>query len=271
MIEAHSLTKRYGSLSAIEQLSFQIKPGEVVGLLGPNGAGKTTTMRILTGFMPPTSGRVTIEGYDLLESPGEAKKKMGYLPETPPLYPELTVEEMLSFVAGLRGLSGNAQREKVEKSMEKTGITSVRKRLIGHLSKGYRQRIGIAQAILHEPPFLILDEPTIGLDPKQILEIRELISQLKGERAILLSSHILQEITVVCDRVMILHKGRLVANSKMGELTESLGKQHKRYLVSVSQNQEDVREKIASVPGVESVSEYASDLEEVFLQLTKEN
>lgn len=219
MIEVHHLTKNYGGLTAIQDVSFCIQPGEVVGLLGPNGAGKTTTMRILTGFMPPSSGRVTISGHDLLENPLVAKRSLGYLPENPPLYPELTVEEMLKLVAGLHGIPKTSRKEKLEKALEKTGTASVRKRLIGNISRGFRQRVGLAQAILHEPPFLILDEPTVGLDPKQILEIRELIRGLSQSVSILLSSHILQEVSIVCHRVIILHQGHLVADGNLKELT----------------------------------------------------
>ncbi len=267
-IQASSLNKNYSNLAAIQDLNLEIRPGEVVGLLGPNGAGKTTTLRILTGFMPPTSGRVTVAGFDMLENPREAKQRLGYLPETPPLYPELTVEEMLFFHAELRGIFRQARREKVEWAMEKTGICALRRRLVGNLSKGYRQRLGLAGAILHEPSFLILDEPTIGLDPKQILEIRELIRQMRGERAILLSSHILQEVSLVCDRVIIIHKGRIVADGKMGDLLAPLHK--KRFLVTVSGEAAAPRSALEKIPGVESVADYASDLEELFLKLTDE-
>ena len=274
MIEARSITKRYGHFEAIHKLCFTIKPGEVVGLLGPNGAGKTTTMRILTGFMPPSSGRIVVAGHDLLQEPREAKKNLGYLPETPPLYPELTIEEMLTFVAGLRGIPKKQKKEKVERALERTGIQDVRKRLIGHISKGYRQRVGIAQAILHDPSFLILDEPTIGLDPKQILEIRELIQNLSkknsvghGRHAILLSSHILQEISMVCSRVIIIHHGKIVADGKIEDLTSSL--QRKKLLVTLSKNSEALEE-IRKMDGVESVADYASNLEELFINLTRE-
>ncbi len=222
MLTATLLSKKYGNLLAIDQVSFTIRPGEVVGLLGANGAGKTTTLRILTGAMPPTSGEVIVDGFNLLDQPNEAKRRMGYLPENPPLTPELTVEESLSFVAGLQGI--NPKRPKIEEAIEKTGLTEVRKRIIGNLSKGFRQRVGIAQAILHHPTFLILDEPTVGLDPKQILEIRTLIRDLKGDRAILLSSHILQEVTLVCDRILIIHHGKIIADGKISDLTERFGK-----------------------------------------------
>jgi len=226
MIEASSLTKRYGSQLAVQNLSFKIhlgEVGEVVGLLGLNGAGKTTTMRMLTGYLTPTSGQVRVAGFDLKKNPYEAKKNLGYLPENPPLYPELTVEETLSFVAGIHSLPKNKIPELIDKALIKTGLTEVRKRLVGNISKGYRQRLGIAQAILHEPPFLILDEPTVGLDPKQIIEIRQLIQNLKGESAILLSSHILQEVSLLADRVMIIHHGKLVYDQSRSEIEKSKG------------------------------------------------
>lgn len=268
MIEAISISKNFGDLQAIRDISFRIQPGEVVGLLGPNGAGKTTTMRILTGFMPPSSGKVTIAGHDLLNEPKEAKRKLGYLPENPPLYPELTVEEMLAFVAGLRGIAKNRRKEKIDEALAKTGTTEIRKRLIGHISKGYRQRVGIAQSILHEPAFLILDEPTIGLDPKQILEIRELIRSLReSSLAILLSSHILQEISLVCDRVLIIRQGQLVADGRIADLTQG----RKKLLVTVHEDLDEMQRQIRDLPGVEAVEEYRSGLEEVFLQLTQES
>ena len=221
MIEATGLTKKYGPLTAIDNVSFRINPGEVAGLLGPNGAGKTTTMRILTGFMPPTEGVVRIAGVDILDEPIAAKKKLGYLPESPPLYPELTVEESLRFVAGLQGMKNIGAR--LEEVMTQTGIDGVRHRLVRNISKGYRQRVGIAQALIHNPSVLILDEPTIGLDPKQILELRDLIRSLREGRAILLSSHILQEITSLCDRILIIHRGKIVAErSRNGLTTEAL-------------------------------------------------
>ncbi|QQR81892.1 MAG: ABC transporter ATP-binding protein [Deltaproteobacteria bacterium] len=264
MIEASGLTKRYDSILAVDNLSFQIYPGEVVGLLGPNGAGKTTTMRMLTGFLTPSAGEVKISGFDLLENPQEAKKKIGYLPENPPLYPELTVQETLEFSLGLRE---EVQKEKIEKALERTALQDVRHRLVGNISKGFRQRVGIAQAIVHEPPFLILDEPTTGLDPKQIVEIRELIQNLKGSVAILHSSHILQEISQVCDRVMIIHKGKLVANGKIADLTSALHK--KRFLVTTMLDSQNLKENLLKMPGIESVEEYLSDLEDVFFSVTQ--
>jgi len=265
MIEATELTKHYGPIPAIEKVTFSVKAGEVVGLLGPNGAGKTTTLRILTGYMPPSSGHVLIGGIDLLKDPIGAKKKIGYLPETPPLYPELTVEETLRFVAGIHQVKQAEKR--IEELLRRIGLIEVRRRLVAHISKGYRQRLGIAQALIHDPQVLILDEPTIGLDPKQILEIRSLLAELKGRQAIILSSHILQEVTAICDRVVIINRGRIVAD---GTLAELAGKtQKKRYLVTVS-SENGVRSRLEATPGVEEVKEYTTDLEALFLKLTGE-
>lgn len=267
MLEAHSLTKRFGSLTAIDQISFRASAGEIVGLLGHNGAGKTTTMRILTGYMPPTFGRVSIDGLDMMEHPQAAKKNIGYLPEVPPLYPELSVADSLRFVAGLFGVKDIATA--MNSALEKTGLADVAKRLVGNLSKGYRQRVGLAQAIIHNPPILILDEPTIGLDPKQIIEIRELLVQLKKDRVILLSSHILQEVSVLCDRVMIINQGRLVADGKMSELSKNLGK--KKLMVTCSGDPAVIKNALTKMAGVESVVEQGSDLEAIFLSLTGNN
>ncbi len=216
MIEVEGLTKRYGSLTAVANLSFQIGPGQIVGLLGPNGAGKTTTLRIITGDLSPTSGEVRVAGHEIRTERREAQKKIGYLPENPPLYPELTVEESLRFAAGLRGHHSFS----LEEVLVRSGLQEVRKRLIGNLSKGFRQRVGLAQAILHQPEVWILDEPTIGLDPKQIVETRELIRSLSHGKVVLLSSHILQEIANLCDRVLIIHQGQIVADRLTPALPE---------------------------------------------------
>ncbi|MBI2068393.1 MAG: ABC transporter ATP-binding protein [Deltaproteobacteria bacterium] len=267
MIVATSITKKFGPFTALKEISFRIEAGEVVGLLGPNGAGKTTTMRILTGFMPPTSGEVTIKGINLLENPIEAKKRIGYLPETPPLYPELTVEESLRFIAELHRLQ--SPEKKIAETLAKTGIQDVRHRLVQHLSKGYRQRVGIAQAILHEPDVLILDEPTIGLDPKQIIEIRELIKNLRGRQAIIFSSHILQEVSAVCDRVIILNQGSIVADGKVSELTKA--SLERRYLVTATRTDDAFKSSLEKLPGVTEVKEHHFGLEEIFLQITENN
>lgn len=270
MIEATGLIKSFGSLKAIDDVTFSIQPGEVVGLLGPNGAGKTTTMRLLTGYLKPDQGSIKIAGFALNTHPREAKQRLGYLPENPPLYAELTVGESLDFAAGIRGVEKKLRDERINKALKLTDLLHVKHRLVGNLSKGYRQRVGIAQAIVHEPPFLILDEPTTGLDPKQILEIRELITSLKDHVSILHSSHILQEITQVCDRVMIIHKGKIVADGKISDLTSRL--QHKKFVVTTETtdlNAESLKKDILKLPHVLSVEDYFSDLEEVFLKVTQ--
>lgn len=211
MIQVSRLTKYYGDFLAVDDLSFDIGGGQVYGFLGPNGAGKSTTMNIITGCLSPTAGTVKIGGFDILEQPEEAKRMIGYLPEQPPLYPNETPREYLTFVGQARGLRGRVLREQMETAMRYAGIQEVRDRLIGTLSKGYRQRVGIAQALLGDPPVLILDEPTVGLDPIQIIEIRELIRQLGKRHTVILSSHILSEVQAVCGQVLILSRGRLVA------------------------------------------------------------
>ncbi len=212
MIEVQNLTKRYGRFTAVDGVSFRVEKGEILGFLGPNGAGKTTTMRILTGYMPATTGKALVGGFDVFDQPLEAKKRTGYLPETPPLYPEMTVREYLMFVARIKGVAAKAQRAQVDTSMEKTRVADVASRHCGKLSKGYRQRVGLAQAILHNPDVLILDEPTAGLDPKQIMETRDLIKSLAGDHTIVLSTHILPEVAQVCQRVVIINKGKVVAD-----------------------------------------------------------
>ena len=211
MIDVQHVTKQYGQVTALDDISFSIQKGETVAFLGPNGAGKTTTMRILTGFMPPTSGTVQIAGFDCLEEPWEVKKHIGYLPETPPLYLELTVQEYLIFVGRIKRLSPDQLQERMGIIVNQTGLTEVQGRVIGHLSRGYRQRVGLAQALLHNPPVLILDEPTTGLDPNQIIEIRDLIKSLGGSHTIILSTHLLAEATAICQKVIIIHQGQIVA------------------------------------------------------------
>lgn len=211
MVEIKNLTKSYNGHKAVDDLSITVEEGQIYGFLGPNGAGKSTTMNIMTGCLAATSGTVTINGFDILRQPKEAKKCIGYLPEQPPLYPEMTPREYLAFVCGLKGITGKEVEAQIAKVAEMTRIEDHLDRLIRHLSKGYRQRVGIAQAILGQPKLIILDEPTVGLDPKQITEIRELIKELGGRHTVILSSHILSEISSVCDKIMIIRKGRLVA------------------------------------------------------------
>jgi ABC-2 type transport system ATP-binding protein len=222
MIEVEGLTKRYGRQTAVDGISFGVQKGEILGFLGPNGAGKTTTMRILTCYLPPTAGTARVAGHDVFESPLEVKKRVGYLPEAPPLYPDMDVVTYLDFVAKVKQVPARERRKKVDDAMEKCRIGDVRTKLIGRLSKGYRQRVGVAQAILHNPEVLILDEPTAGLDPKQIIETRELIKGLGGDHTVILSTHILPEVSMTCGRVVIINKGRVVAEDTPENLTHRL-------------------------------------------------
>ena len=222
MIKVEGLTKRYARTVAVDDISFEVEKGQIVGFLGPNGAGKTTTMRVLTCFLPPTAGKATIAGFDVLENPQEVKKRIGYLPETPPVYPEMEVSEYLDFVGQLKGIPGSEIKRRRDEVIERCSLGDVSKKLIGKLSKGYRQRVGIAQAIIHNPDVLILDEPTSGLDPKQIIEIRELLRALAGDHTIILSTHILSEVEHSCERVIIISRGKLVAQDSVANLTNRL-------------------------------------------------
>jgi len=218
MITVKELTKRYARTTAVDSISFEIEKGQIVGFLGPNGAGKTTTMRMLTCFMPPTSGTATVAGYDVLEEPMEVKRRIGYLPETPPLYPEMRTGEYLSFVGRLKGLTKADLAKRVDYVCERCSVADVRDKLISKLSKGYRQRVGLAQAIIHNPDVLILDEPTAGLDPKQINETRDLIKSLAGDHTIILSTHILPEVEQTCEKVIIINKGKVIATDSVHNL-----------------------------------------------------
>ena len=222
MIEVQHLTKRYGPVTAVDDISFTVERGEILGFLGPNGAGKTTTMRVLTGYMPPTEGKAVVAGYDVMERPIEAKRRTGYLPETPPLYPEMTVRDYLSFVAKIKRVPRGERKARVEEMMRKTHVDDVAHRHCGKLSKGYRQRVGLAQALMHNPEVLILDEPTAGLDPKQIIETRQLIRSLAGDHTIILSTHILPEVSQTCQRVVIINRGKVVAVDTPDNLTARL-------------------------------------------------
>ena len=229
MIEARELTKRYGELTAVDSVTFEIQRGEVVGFLGANGAGKTTTMRMLTGFLPPTDGSAVIAGHDMFEEPLAARRAVGYLPEAPPLYPEMDVEGYLTYVATLKDVSRDARPPAVERALSRCGLSGVRRRVIGNLSRGFRQRVGLAQAIIHDPPVLILDVPTVGLDPTQIREIRGLISDLAApkqgasQQAVILSTHILAEVEAICRRVILIHEGRKVVDGAVEALTAEYG------------------------------------------------
>jgi len=222
VISVAHLSKKYGAFTAVDDLSIDVREGEVLGLLGPNGAGKTTTMRMVTGFLPPSKGRIRIAGYDLYDNPVQAKQKIGYLPEQPPLYPEMTVRRYLAFVAALKDVPGARAKDAVARAIDRARIGDVADKRIATLSKGYRQRVGLAQAIVHEPPVLVLDEPTSSLDPKQRCEVRELITALKGRHTVILSTHILPEVSEVADRVVIFNRGRVMAVDTPGNLAGRL-------------------------------------------------
>ncbi|MBE3132083.1 MAG: ABC transporter ATP-binding protein [Acidobacteria bacterium] len=253
MIEVQHLTKRYGRVMAVDDVSFRVERGEILGFLGPNGAGKTTTMRVLTGYMPPTEGRALVAGFDVFDQPIEAKRRTGYLPESPPLYPDMTVREYLKFVAQIKGVPSRDRRSRVGAIMERTRIADVADRSCGKLSKGYRQRVGLAQALLHNPDVLILDEPTAGLDPKQIIETRELIKSLAGDHTIILSTHILPEVSQTCQRVVIINKGHVVAVDTPYNLTQRLRGSETMY-VQVDGAGPVVEETLRSVAGVTRVT-----------------
>jgi ABC-2 type transport system ATP-binding protein len=254
MIEVQQVTKRYGKTIALDDIYLYIKKGEIVAFLGPNGAGKTTTMRILTGFMPPTLGTVRIAGFDCLDTPWEVKKHIGYLPETPPLYLELTVKEYLTFVGRIKRLQPEQLPERMDTILAQTGLTDVQGRVIGHLSRGYRQRVGLAQALLHNPPVLILDEPTTGLDPNQIIEIRDLIRNLAGSHTIILSTHMLAEATAICQRVIIIHRGCIVAVDTPEQLGAKL-RESETLSLTVKQSDPQLLEALHHIPGVLRVSQ----------------
>jgi ABC-2 type transport system ATP-binding protein len=253
MIEAQQLVRRYGEFTAVRGISFAVEEGEIVGILGPNGAGKTTTIRMITGFLPPTSGRVTVAGKDLFEVPREARRDIGYLPENVAPYPEMRVEEYLRYRARLEGLSRGSERRAIGEAVERCLLTEVRRQIIGTLSKGFRQRVGLATAILHKPRVLVLDEPTVGLDPKQIIAIRELIRELGRERTLLLSTHILPEVELLCDRLMIIDHGRMVAvGTPQGLRRSGLGEREVRVEVDGADPAEALA-LLASLEGVHQV------------------
>jgi ABC-2 type transport system ATP-binding protein len=258
VIEVQHLTKRYGPFTAVNDVSFRVEKGEILGFLGPNGAGKTSTMRVLTGYMPATEGTATVAGYDVFASPVEAKRRIGYLPETPPLYPEMTVREYLTFVAKLKlpATMGKAEREaRIDGVMARTHVADMARRHCGKLSKGYKQRVGLAQALIHDPEVLILDEPTAGLDPKQIIETRDLIRSLAGNHTIVLSTHILPEVSQTCSRVVIINKGKVVAIDTPDNLTRQLKGAATLY-VQVDAAGNDAAAVLATVPGVRGVTEF---------------
>jgi ABC-2 type transport system ATP-binding protein len=254
VIEVQHLTKRYGRVAAVDDVSFRVERGEILGFLGPNGAGKTTTMRILAGYMPATDGKAIVAGFDVSEQPVEAKRRTGYLPETPPLYPDMTVLEYLTFVAKIKGVPSGERRQRIGAVMERTRIADMANRLCGKLSKGYRQRVGLSQAIIHNPDVLILDEPTAGLDPKQIIETRELVKALAGDHTVILSTHILPEVSQTCQRVVIINKGRVVAVDTPDNLTGRLRGSETMY-VQLDASGADAAGVLGRISGVTRVAE----------------
>ena len=249
MIEVQHLTKRYGPFTAVDDVSFSVGSGEILGFLGPNGAGKTTTMRVITGYMPASEGSVTVAGFDVFTAPIEAKKRTGYLPETPPLYPDMTVRDYLTFVARIKNVPSRDVRTRVDEVMKRTHVADMAARHCGKLSKGYRQRVGLAQALIHNPDVLVLDEPTAGLDPKQIIESRQLIKELGGSHTVVLSTHILPEVSQTCQRVVIINKGKVVAVDTPDNLTARLRGSETMFL-QVHAPGADVAAALAAVPGV---------------------
>lgn len=254
MIEVLNLTKSYGQIKAVRNLNFTVEKGEILGFLGPNGAGKSTTMNMITGYLPSTSGTVKVSGYDVSVEPHEVKKRIGYLPEQPPLYTDLTVKEYLSFVSDLKKVDRNKKKSQVSDIMELVKISDVSNRLIKNLSKGYKQRVGLAQALIGNPEVLILDEPTVGLDPTQIIEVRKLIKALGKDHTIILSSHIMQEISAVCERVIIINKGQIVAIDTPENLTKSL-EGSAMYSVRIDGPQDKVIAALKTIAGIRSVKE----------------
>ena len=252
MIEVEHLVKSYGQARAVNDISFKVEKGEILGFLGPNGAGKTTTMRILTGYLPATEGTARIAGYDVFEQSMEVRKRIGYLPETPPLYPEMTVTDYLTFVARIKGVATAEIPNRVAEAMKMATLTERKDELIKRLSRGFKQRVGIAQAIVHNPDVIILDEPTVGLDPNQIKEVRSLIKNLAGQHTIILSTHILPEVEVTCDRVVIINKGHIVAVDTTQNLTTQL-KGGERVHLQVKDSAEGLRDSIAAIEGVRNV------------------
>lgn len=261
MIQVEGLSKRYASHVAVDHISFGVEKGDIVGFLGPNGAGKTTTMRVLTCFMPPTEGKATVAGYDVFEKPYEVKKHIGYLPETPPVYPEMSIRDYLTFVGKLKGMGGAELKRRADEVMTRCAVADVKDKLISKLSKGYRQRVGLAQAIIHNPDVLILDEPTSGLDPKQIIETRELIQGLSGDHTIILSTHILSEVEAVCKNVIIINRGKLVATDSVQNLKTRMGGTaaiQVQVSTSGDAGPEAVRQRLEQVPGVSKVLDHVT-------------
>jgi len=264
MIEVKALTKKYGDRLAVDNISFTVNRGEILGFLGQNGAGKSTTMKILTCFMPATSGTASVAGFDVFESPYEVKKRIGYLPETPPIYLELLVSEYLDFVANLRKIPSGQKRKKIDAVVERCQLGDVRNRLIGNLSKGYRQRVGLAQALIHDPEVLILDEPTVGLDPKQVSEARGLIKSLRSERTVIYSTHILSEVAATCDRIIIIDQGKIVAQEAIN-LMGATGGTTKTEIV-VQRSSDELTQALRSLKGVRNVQCLSNGRDRIVLE-----
>ncbi|MEB3885382.1 ABC transporter ATP-binding protein [Lyngbya sp. CCY1209] len=262
MIEVENLCKVYGTTPALQDVSFSVKAGEILGFLGPNGAGKTTTLRILSGYLPATYGTARIAGYEVHEQSMAVRERIGYLPETPPLYPDMTVEGFLHFVARIKRVAAGDRKTRVEAAMRRCGILDRRKSLIRKLSKGYRQRVGIAQAIVHDPPVIVLDEPTVGLDPRQIIEVRNLIKSLAGDHTIILSTHILPEVSMTCSQVAIVNRGRIVATGTPDNLMEQLTSGGGYEIEVAGPVAEDAVRSLSEVPGVRSVELLSESAEE---------
>ncbi|HHE55261.1 MAG TPA: ATP-binding cassette domain-containing protein [Caldithrix abyssi] len=271
MIDVKGLTRYYGEKRAISDVTFHVNKGEVLGLLGPNAAGKTTTMRILTCYMPPTSGKATVGGYDIFEQSLEVRKITGYLPENPPLYTDMTVEDYLTFVSKIKGVPRDKVQKEVDTVVEKASIGDVRKRIIGKLSKGYKQRVGLAQSLINNPQIVILDEPTVGLDPKQIIEIRQLIKNLGGDHTVILSSHILPEIEQTCERVVIINEGKVVAEDTVENLTNRMhGVQ--RITLQVEGTEDAIKQALQPISEIQKIelNSKGNDIREVIVETPKD-
>ena len=255
MIELHKVTKKYGPRFAVQDLSFSIKKGEVVGFLGPNGAGKTTTMKMITGYMAPTFGTIKIAGQDILENPLEIKKKIGYLPEVPPLYGDMYVQNYLYYVAGLKNYPKEKTKSRVHFVIDTLGLQEVQDRLIHNISKGFKQRVGLAGALVSDPEILILDEPTVGLDPNQVLEMRNLISQLRGQYTLVLSTHILSEVQASCDRVIIIKEGKMVTQESLSSLREKQLQSRRKLIIRVKKSSKELIKQLKEIKGIETLTE----------------
>ncbi|MFH1537332.1 MAG: ATP-binding cassette domain-containing protein [bacterium] len=258
MVEVDAVSKNYGRIQAVKDVSFNVREGEILGLLGPNAAGKSTLMRIATGYLPATSGTVRVDGFDVFEQPAQVKRQIGYLPEVPPLYVDMTVGSYLHFVASIKEIPPGRRAERVGEAVEKAGLRGFEKRLVGNLSRGYRQRVGLAQALLTDPPVLILDEPTVGMDPRQIIEIRLLITSLKGSHTVIYSSHIIPEVSATCDRIVILHQGRVLAQGTVKELAGEV-KEAEAFRVELKAPMQEALDTMRQLEGVRGVFHEGGD------------